>query len=51
MTDDEFKKQLYKQLEEDKKNQGILTNRLYPATKKKSANKYSYEKNNQKNSN
>jgi hypothetical protein len=29
MTDDEFKKHLYRQLEEDKKNQRVLTHRLY----------------------
>ena len=49
MTDDEFKKHLYKQLEEDKKNQGILTNRLYPQPKK--LNKYNHAKNNKKNPN
>jgi hypothetical protein len=51
MTDDEFKKHLYKQLEEDKKNQGVLTNRLYPESKNKKPNKYSYEKHSQKNPN
>jgi len=30
MTDDEFKRHLYKQLIEDKKNEGILTTRIYP---------------------
>jgi len=30
MTDDEFKKHLYKQLAEDEKNKDILTNRIYP---------------------
>lgn len=34
MTDDEFKRLLYKKLEEDKKNEGILTNRLYNQTQK-----------------
>lgn len=29
MTDDEFKRHLYKRLEEDKKNENILTSRLY----------------------
>jgi len=29
MTDDEFKRHLYKKLEEDRRNEGILTNRLY----------------------
>jgi hypothetical protein len=29
MTDDEFKRHLYKQLAEDEKNKGILTNRIY----------------------
>jgi hypothetical protein len=49
MTDDEFKKHLYKQLEEDKKNQGILTNRLYPKSQPKVSNKYNHAKTNQKN--
>lgn len=51
MTDDEFKKHLYRQLEEDKKNHGILTNRLYPKSGNKKPNKYNYEKTNQKNPN
>jgi hypothetical protein len=50
MTDNEFKKHLYKQLEADEKNKGVLTNQLYPTPKKKTANKYSNEKHNQKNS-
>lgn len=29
MTDDEFKRHLYRQMEVDKKNAGILTHRLY----------------------
>ena len=29
MTDDEFKRLLYRKLEEDKKNEGILTTRIY----------------------
>ena len=51
MTDDEFKKHLYKQLEEDKKNQGVLTNQLYAKHRHKKSNKYNYEKTNQKNPN
>lgn len=51
MTDDEFKKHLYKQLQEDKKNHGILTTQLYSKSKPKKPNKYNYEKTNQKNSN
>lgn len=38
MTDDEFKKHLYKQLEADEKNKGVLTNRLYPTKTKKDVN-------------
>lgn len=48
MTDDEFKKHLYRQLEEDKKNQGVLTNRLYANARTKKPNKYNYEKPNKK---
>lgn len=33
MTDDEFKKHLYRQLEEDKKNANVLTTRLYTKQK------------------
>jgi hypothetical protein len=29
MTDDEFKRHLYRKLEEDKRNEGILTTRIY----------------------
>ncbi len=43
MNDNDFKKLLYKQLEEDKKNQGILTNQLY-----KKPNKIKNEKPNKK---
>lgn len=51
MTDDEFKKHLYRQLEEDTKNKGKLTNQLYAKPRNKKPNKYSYEKTNQKNPN
>ena len=51
MTDDEFKKHLYKQLEEDKKNQRILTHQLYRQSKPKNSNKYVHEKPNKKNPN
>ena len=51
MTDDEFKKHLYRQLAEDKKNQGLLTNQLYAKGKPKKPNKYNYEKSNSKNPN
>ena len=50
MTDDEFKKHLYKQLQEDKKNHGVLTTQLYK-NKPKKPNKYNYEKTNPKNPN
>ena len=49
MTDDEFKRHLYRQLSEDKKNHGQMTARLYPENKGKKPNKYNYEKTNQKN--
>ena len=29
MTDDDFKRLLYRKLEEDKRNEGILTTRIY----------------------
>jgi hypothetical protein len=51
MTDDEFKKHLYKQLDEDKKNHGKLTNQLYKKANNKKPNKYSYDKTKQKTSN
>ncbi len=44
MNDAEFRKHLWKQLEEDKKNQGILTSQLY-----KKPNKTKNEKPNKKN--
>ena len=49
MTDDQFKKLLYRQMEEDKKNRGILTTQLYKPRHKK-PDKYNYEKPKQKNS-
>lgn len=51
MTDEEFKKHLYRQLEEDKKNYGKMTNQLYTRPRNKKPNKYNYEKTNQKTSN
>lgn len=33
MTDDEFKKHLYKRLEEDNKNKDVLTHQLYKKPK------------------
>lgn len=38
MTDEEFKRHLYKKLAEDKKNEGVLTNRLYPQKESKNNN-------------
>ena len=35
MTDDEFKRLLYKRLEEDKRNERVLTHRLYPQKEQK----------------
>ena len=51
MTDDEFKKHLYRQLAEDKKNHGVLTTQIYGKQKPKKPNKYNYEKTNPKNPN
>lgn len=51
MTEDEFKRHLYRQLEEDKKNHGKLTSQLYARGKAKKPNKYNYEKSNPKNPN
>lgn len=49
MTEDEFKRHLYKQLEEDKKNRNVLTTQIYGKNRSKKPNKYSNEKPNQKN--
>ncbi len=35
MTDDDFKRHLHRQLEEDKKNHGQLTNRVFAKTTRK----------------
>lgn len=51
MTDDEFKKHLYRQLEEDKRNHGVLTTQIYAKRKPKKPNKYIHEKPNPKNPN
>lgn len=51
MTDDDFKRHLHRQLEEDKKNHGQLTTRLFVKPKTKTSNKYSHAKNTQKNPN
>jgi hypothetical protein len=51
MTDDDFKRHLHRQLEEDKKNHGQLTNRIFAKPKTNSSNKYSHAKTNQKNPN
>ena len=51
MTDDDFKRHLHRQLEEDKKNHGQLTNRLFAKARAKPTNKYSHEKSTKKNPN
>ena len=51
MTDDDFKRHLHRQLEEDKKNHGQLTNRIFAKSRTKPTNKYSHEKSTKKNPN
>jgi hypothetical protein len=38
MTDDDFKRHLHRQLEEDKKNHGQLTNRIFAKARVKKPN-------------
>lgn len=38
MTDDEFKRHLYKQMAEDKKNERVLTHQLYKKERPKNNN-------------
>lgn len=44
MTDEDFKRHLHRQLEEDKKNHGQLTNNIFAKSRAKPANKYSHAK-------